>query len=175
VLDCKIYNAIKFQLSCQNLGKVRKFFSYLLRYALLTTNLKVMNRMFKNNILKCNLFLCNSILPKGKNHVQKWTINGCSANRLTTKLASTSSFTTTPLPEFDSDGLKSHEELYKLSLDKPDYFWGTLARSRLQWLQDFTMVHDCDMNTGRIRWFQDGKINASGNYTIYISTYNNKI
>jgi len=70
--------------------------------------------------------------------------------------------TTTPFPEFENDGLKTHDDLYKLSINDPDHFWGTLARSRLQWFQDFNLVKDCDLRKGHIRWFQDGKINASG-------------
>ncbi|WAR19899.1 ACS2L-like protein [Mya arenaria] len=75
----------------------------------------------------------------------------------------TRSISTTPLPEFDKDGLKSHDDLYRLSIEKPDYFWGTLARSRLQWYEDFSLTKDCDMKSGHIRWFLDGKINASVN------------
>lgn len=74
----------------------------------------------------------------------------------------TSSITTTPFPEFDNDGLKSHNDLYRLSIEDPDYFWGTLARSRLQWYEDFGLVKDCNMAKGHIRWFLDGKINAAG-------------
>ncbi|KAL4237994.1 Acetyl-coenzyme A synthetase 2-like [Mactra antiquata] len=71
--------------------------------------------------------------------------------------------TTTEFPEFARDGLKSHEDLYRMSLEKPDYFWGTLARSRLSWFEDFGVVKDCDMSKGHIKWFLDGKINASVN------------
>lgn len=70
--------------------------------------------------------------------------------------------TTTPFPEFHSEGIKTHDDLYKLSIEDPDYFWGTLARSRLQWNEDFGLVKDCDLKKGHIRWFLDGKINASG-------------
>ena len=69
---------------------------------------------------------------------------------------------TTPLPEFDNLGLSSHDELYRMSLEQPDQFWGTLARSRLTWFEDFSTVNDCDMSKGHIRWFPDGKINVSG-------------
>ena len=68
---------------------------------------------------------------------------------------------TTPFPEFDSR-FKTHDELYQYSLDQPDSFWGTLARSRLDWFEDFGQVKDCDMKKGHIRWFLDGKINVSG-------------
>ncbi|KAH3855500.1 hypothetical protein DPMN_098068 [Dreissena polymorpha] len=80
-----------------------------------------------------------------------------------TKKLSTASVTSTPMQEFTNDDIKSHEELYRLSLEKPDYFWGKLARSRLQWMRDFGLVKDCNMQTGHIRWFLDGKINAAVN------------
>ena len=70
--------------------------------------------------------------------------------------------TTTPLPEFESHGFSSHDDLYRMSIDQPDHFWGTLARSRLSWIKDFGMVKDCDLRRGHIRWFLDGKINVSG-------------
>ena len=69
---------------------------------------------------------------------------------------------TTPVPEFENESLETHQDLYELSLSKPDKFWGTLARSRLDWFSDFGMVRDCDLGKGHIRWFLDGKINVSG-------------
>ncbi|XP_033733582.1 acetyl-coenzyme A synthetase 2-like, mitochondrial [Pecten maximus] len=72
--------------------------------------------------------------------------------------------TTTPFPEFQGDPqLKSHADLYNASLQNPDHFWGTLAKSRLQWFQTFNQIKDCDINQGHIRWFMDGKLNASVN------------
>ena len=69
---------------------------------------------------------------------------------------------TTPFPEFDT--FTSHDELYKFSLDSPDFFWGTLARSRINWYRDFGSVKDCDLTRGHVRWFLDGQLNVSGNY-----------
>ncbi|OWF53758.1 Acetyl-coenzyme A synthetase 2-like, mitochondrial [Mizuhopecten yessoensis] len=72
--------------------------------------------------------------------------------------------TTTPFPEFQGDSrFKSHADLHNASLQNPDHFWGTLAKSRLQWFQTFNQVKDCDINKGHIRWFMDGKLNASVN------------
>ncbi|XP_060069027.1 acetyl-coenzyme A synthetase 2-like, mitochondrial [Ylistrum balloti] len=72
--------------------------------------------------------------------------------------------TTTPFPEFQGDPqLQSHADLYNASLQNPDHFWGTLAKSRLQWFETFKQVKDCDINKGHIRWFMDGKLNASVN------------
>ena len=55
-----------------------------------------------------------------------------------------------------------HASLYEESLQNPDRFWGDLARSRLTWFKDFDQVMDCDMEQGRISWFNGGKINVSG-------------
>ncbi|MBL0686994.1 MAG: hypothetical protein JJV94_04120 [Sulfurospirillum sp.] len=72
---------------------------------------------------------------------------------------------TTPIAEFEGKpGINTYQDLYKFSLSEPDEFWGTLARSRLQWMQDFDQVTDSDMNQGRISWFRNGKLNVSGKY-----------
>ncbi|XP_045185651.2 acetyl-coenzyme A synthetase 2-like, mitochondrial [Mercenaria mercenaria] len=68
---------------------------------------------------------------------------------------------TTPFPEFDS--FKTHDELYQFSLNSPEFFWGTLARSRLKWFRDFGQVKDCDLIRGHIRWFLDGQLNVAVN------------
>ena len=74
-----------------------------------------------------------------------------------------SNICTTPMPEFEGKhGIKSYEDLYRFSLESPDIFWGTLARTRLQWFREFDVVSDCDMNEGKIQWFLNGKLNASG-------------
>lgn len=73
---------------------------------------------------------------------------------------------TTAFPEFDSS-FKTHDELYRFSLNTPDFFWGTLARSRLDWFADFGQVKDCDLSRGHIRWFLDGKINVAGKLNVF--------
>ena len=86
----------------------------------------------------------------------------------TTKFAR--AITTTPFPEFaDVEGVKSHQDLHQFSLDHPDEFWGRLARSRLKWDKDFDTVSDCDLEKGRISWFQGGKLNASGKCCQFIN------
>ena len=71
----------------------------------------------------------------------------------------------TPIPEFENEpGIKSHKDLYDFSLANPDEFWGSLARSRLEWFEEFDSVKDCNMETGDISWFLNGKINVSGMY-----------
>ena len=65
------------------------------------------------------------------------------------------------------DGLahisKDHDRLYKLSVDDPDLFWGTLARDKLKWIDDFHTVQSSNMVLGKHEWFQGGKLNVSGN------------
>lgn len=94
------------------------------------------------------------------------TIRHCTRQNIfqTKRLSTTNanSVTTTRVPEFENESIRTHDDLYKLSLDKPDLFWGTLARSRLDWFQDFGLVRDCNLGQGHIRWFLDGKLNACG-------------
>jgi acetyl-CoA synthetase len=56
-----------------------------------------------------------------------------------------------------------YERMYAQSLADPDRFWAEHGR-RVQWIKPFTKVKDVDY-TGdvRIRWFQDGILNASAN------------
>lgn len=73
--------------------------------------------------------------------------------------------TTTPFPEFESQpNLKTHADLHRYSLENSDEFWSTLARSRLTWSKDFDTISDCDFPNGKIRWFEGGQLNASGDY-----------
>ncbi|TNN26454.1 Acetyl-coenzyme A synthetase 2-like, mitochondrial [Liparis tanakae] len=72
------------------------------------------------------------------------------------------------LPAFPPPGSWSrlsrlpHRDLYRLSVTDPDRFWGSAA-GRLHWEDPFTRVRDCDLSTGKIRWFLGGKINVSVN------------
>ena len=54
-------------------------------------------------------------------------------------------------------------EMYRRSIDDPEGFWSEHAR-RIDWIKPFTKVKDVDY-TGdvRIRWFEDGTLNASAN------------
>lgn len=71
----------------------------------------------------------------------------------------------TKFPEFKNNPqLQSHDQIFKFSLENPDQFWSTLARSRLQWSKDFDTVKDCDIIKGHIKWFLGGQLNASGNF-----------
>ena len=73
------------------------------------------------------------------------------------------SILSSPIPEFDGrPGIKSHQDMYNFSLEHPEIFWGTLARSRLEWIKDFDTVQDCNFVEGKISWFLNGKINVAG-------------
>jgi acetyl-CoA synthetase len=58
---------------------------------------------------------------------------------------------------------RTHEELYRFSIKQPEAFWSGLARSRLQWDQDFHTGMDCSMESGQFGWFLGGKLNVSVN------------
>ncbi|XP_038075394.1 acetyl-coenzyme A synthetase 2-like, mitochondrial [Patiria miniata] len=58
---------------------------------------------------------------------------------------------------------ESHEDLHRFSLREPDKFWGTFARSRLRWYEDFDKVSEVDWAEGENAWFLGGKINVSVN------------
>lgn len=68
----------------------------------------------------------------------------------------------TKFHEFEGE-FDSHEALYKYSIGQTDEFWGRCAISRLSWSQPPTTINDCDMNTGDIKWFADGKLNICYN------------
>eukprot|EP00092_Neocalanus_flemingeri_P027906 GFUD01030297.1.p1 GENE.GFUD01030297.1~~GFUD01030297.1.p1 ORF type:complete len:671 (+),score=211.01 GFUD01030297.1:164-2176(+) len=72
---------------------------------------------------------------------------------------------TTEMPEVQAmcPQIGSHEELYKFSIEQPDKFWSTLARSRLSWEEDFHTGMDCDFRQGKFGWFLGGKLNVSVN------------
>ena len=71
-------------------------------------------------------------------------------------------------PEFvDIANIKCHEDVYKFSLDQRDTFWGRLARSRLNWYKEFDIVSNCNLKEGKINWFSNGKLNASGTLDVF--------
>ncbi|MCP4924062.1 MAG: AMP-binding protein [bacterium] len=59
---------------------------------------------------------------------------------------------------------KSYEDLYRDSIDSPEKFWAEQAQG-LSWMKPFTKVKDSsfDLQDFRIRWFEDGTLNASYN------------
>ncbi|MGH0149422.1 UNVERIFIED_CONTAM: hypothetical protein FKN15_015695 [Acipenser sinensis] len=58
-------------------------------------------------------------------------------------------------------GLRSYKELYELSVQDPETFWGALAKERLLWSKPFDQVKDCDFRQGKIHWFCGGQLNVS--------------
>ena len=82
----------------------------------------------------------------------------------------------THIPELKKLGVSSYEDLHNLSIKHTDKFWGTFAKSRLDWIEKFTQVSDCDLNQGKISWFTNGKINVSANcLDRHASTTPNKV
>lgn len=74
--------------------------------------------------------------------------------------------TTARIPELFSkypDLQDDHQRLHRFSVERPAEFWEAQARSILTWSKDFTKVMDCDMASGRFRWFEDGELNACVN------------
>lgn len=57
---------------------------------------------------------------------------------------------------------KDHQDLYKVSVEQSDTFWGALGRSRLTWITPFHSVQDCDLCQGRVSWFLGGQLNVTG-------------
>ncbi|KAG7462585.1 hypothetical protein MATL_G00186330 [Megalops atlanticus] len=58
---------------------------------------------------------------------------------------------------------RSYRELYELSVEDPDTFWGSVANERLLWSRPFDQVKNCDITQGRINWFLGGQLNVSVN------------
>mgnify|MGYP001212314785 FL=1 len=56
-----------------------------------------------------------------------------------------------------------YETMYRQSIKNPELFWGEQASKYLTWFDQWTEVKNCDFNTGKIKWFENGKINASYN------------
>ena len=57
-----------------------------------------------------------------------------------------------------------YQRLYAQSLQQPDAFWGKVAE-RLDWMKAPTRIQDTsfELKDFRIRWFDDGELNASVN------------
>jgi len=57
--------------------------------------------------------------------------------------------------------LDTYEKIHKLSIQQPELFWSTLARSRIDWFNDFNRVTNGSFTNSK--WFTDGKLNVSYN------------
>ena len=63
---------------------------------------------------------------------------------------------------------ENHAALYEESLKNPQRFWGDLARRRLLWIKEFDQVMDCNMQEGKISWFNGGILNVTGETNYFI-------
>ena len=59
---------------------------------------------------------------------------------------------------------RTYDTLYRESVEHPDAFWGKAAE-RLQWFKKPTTIKNVsyDLDDFRIKWFEDGELNASVN------------
>ncbi len=73
-----------------------------------------------------------------------------------------------PIPsDFSRDGTldtAGYDALYQRSIDDPDGFWAEQAQA-IDWMRPFETVSDVsfDKDDLRIRWFEEGQLNASAN------------
>ncbi len=58
---------------------------------------------------------------------------------------------------------ENYQTLYKQSIDNPDLFWAEQASQFITWFSPWKTVQSGDFKTLDIRWFIDGKLNASYN------------
>ncbi|HWQ55553.1 MAG TPA: acetate--CoA ligase [Bryobacteraceae bacterium] len=58
-------------------------------------------------------------------------------------------------------GLEQYRELYRRAEERPEEFWGDLAKSELEWFEPWSHVFEWDPPFAK--WFVGGKINASYN------------
>ena len=70
-------------------------------------------------------------------------------------------------PQFAKDARidkTAYQQQYQASIDDPDAFWGQ-ASQRLQWFKQPSIIRNVsyDLADFRIKWFEDGELNASVN------------
>ena len=65
----------------------------------------------------------------------------------------------------DSSNINESEfqAMYEKSIESPDDFWASQARSYLDWDTKWTEVKKTNINNGEVSWFSGGKLNASVN------------
>ncbi len=56
-----------------------------------------------------------------------------------------------------------YESMYRQSIEDPDIFWAEQAGEFLDWTRTWDRVQDWDFRTGKIKWFEGGKLNVSYN------------
>ena len=113
-------------------------------------------------LIRCSKIFLGKISPK--------LLQNSNTNRIASTVlfnnyprSHSSKICSTSIPEFEGKpGINSYEDLHRFSLEDPNQFWGTLAKSRMQWMQDFDQVQDCNLAEGKVKWFLNGKLNVSG-------------
>ncbi|GMM30034.1 acetate--CoA ligase [Martiniozyma asiatica (nom. inval.)] len=75
----------------------------------------------------------------------------------------------TPKPFFEKQPTPSlskvedYESMYKQSIEKPEEFWGPMAKKFLSWDKEFTHVKSGSLENGDVAWFLNGELNACYN------------
>ena len=59
--------------------------------------------------------------------------------------------------------LGGYSSIYRHSIEQNDDFWSTVAKSRIDWIKEFTQVNDSNFADGKISWFADGRLNVADN------------
>ncbi|XP_071810457.1 acetyl-coenzyme A synthetase 2-like, mitochondrial [Asterias amurensis] len=116
---------------------------------------------FVNTFRNTNSLLLASLV----NHCRQPCLARCVSTTTVSSAKQVSSVNIPELETFEKMGytFESHQELHQFSLSEPDIFWGTFARSRLRWFEDFGKVSDVNWSEGKSAWFLGGKINVSVN------------
>lgn len=60
------------------------------------------------------------------------------------------------------EGVWDRSALQDFSVSNSESFWAAAARQRLSWMSPFHTVQDCDLSRGKIKWFEGGLLNVSG-------------
>ena len=58
---------------------------------------------------------------------------------------------------------EQYAEMYKRSVENPNEFWAVQADRFLDWFKKWDSVGEYDFNSGQIKWFEGGKLNAAYN------------
>ena len=58
---------------------------------------------------------------------------------------------------------EQYAEMYKRSVENPNEFWAEQAEKFLHWFKKWDSVGEYDFNSGHIKWFEGGKLNAAYN------------
>ena len=60
------------------------------------------------------------------------------------------------------NSLDKYKEIYKSSIDDPDKYWANIAE-RITWYQPWETVRNFNFKEGKIKWYENGKLNVSYN------------